>query len=98
MHPEQRLIEKRKIAFAAAHEQVAELQAKQAAEQAAMRSLQVGNEKRETKMRTLQQARSALPKPKMNDGASSGAVAERRLREKRQAMLEKMMQESLSKE
>jgi hypothetical protein len=98
MHPEQRLIEKRKIAFAAAHKQVAELQAKQAAEQAAIRSLQVGNEKRETKMRTLQQVYSALPKPKMNDGISSGAVAERRLREKRQAILEKMMQESLSKE
>jgi hypothetical protein len=96
MHPEQRLIEKRKIAFAAAHKQVAELQAKQAAEQAAIRPLQVGNAK--TKMRNLQQVSSALPKPKMNDGISSGAVAERRLREKRQAILEKMMQESLSKE
>jgi hypothetical protein len=46
MHPEQRLIEKRKIAFAAAHEQVAELQAKQAAEQAALCPCKWGTRKR----------------------------------------------------
>jgi hypothetical protein len=90
MHPEQRLIEKRKIAFEAAHKQVAELEAKQAAEQAAKPLQQVTKKK----IIPLYVASSALPKPKTNDGTSSGAVAERRLREKRQAILEKMMQES----
>jgi hypothetical protein len=90
MHPEQRLIEKRKIAFAEAHKQLAELEAKQAAEQAEV-PMQV--DKARMNMSTLQVS-SALPKPKTNDGTSSGAVAERRLREKRQAIFEKMMQES----
>jgi hypothetical protein len=117
MHPEQRLIEKRKIALAAAHAQVTELEAKatQAAEQqaaaaAAARPLQVAAAaanaaKMKTSITNIQVSTSssscsssALPKPKTNDGTSSGAVAERRLREKRQAILEKMMQESSSKE
>ena len=95
MHPEQRLIEKRQIALAKAHQQVAELEAKQAAEQAEVTLLQV-TEARMT--RSTHPVSSALPKPKTNDGTSSGAVAERRLREKRQAILEKMMQESSSNE
>lgn len=106
MHPEQRLIEKRKIALAQAHQQLAELEAKQAAAAAAAADAdassllqQVAHNNTKAQLKTIikrSPASSALPLPKTNDGISSGAVAERRLREKRQAILEKMMQETSS--
>jgi hypothetical protein len=92
MHPEQRLIEKRKIALAAAHQQVAELEAKLAAAEAAARPLQEAS----TSTKLTVQVSSALPKLNKNDGTSSGAVVERRLREKRQAILDKMMLQEAS--